>query len=53
VRKADNLTTVHDEPLYVVRPDLLVAVGETSYGIKVRVHRIHIWPSLVVYLYFR
>ena len=26
--------TVHDHPLYLVCPDLLVAVGETSYGIR-------------------
>jgi hypothetical protein len=31
--KISKVTPVHDHPRYCVCPDLLVAVGETSYGI--------------------
>ena len=30
-----RLHLVHDNPLYLVRPDLLCAVSETAYGIRV------------------
>ena len=30
-----KLCTVHDRPIYIVYPDVLSKVGETSYGIRV------------------
>jgi len=33
--RTDTQRSVHDHPSYFVCPDLLCAVGETSYGILV------------------
>jgi len=42
---------VHDHPLYLICPDLLVAVGETSYGIWVRfIGSTHSLHCLFMYL---
>jgi len=45
------VSNVHDHPLYLVCPDVLCAVGETSYGIWVWLIESHIVFTFCLFIY--
>jgi len=56
MRQRKDTRTAHNHPLYLLCPDLLRAVGETSYGLRVGFIEFDIVFTislLFVYLYLR
>ena len=46
------LKIVHDRPLYLIRPDMLHMVGETSYGIRVWFIESRIVFTIYLFIHF-